>query len=95
MTRYLLCEDVILNQTTDQTTYVRQGINEQTLDKQFSDLRFQAPDHDKMIGQRHCPYDHELVWNEYLENFNMIYPRDEDSDPYKKKTVDIYKKNHK
>ena len=59
MTRYLLCQDVILNQMTDQTNYVRQGNNEQMLDKQISN--FQAPDHDKIIGQGHDLYDPKLV----------------------------------
>ena len=40
---------------TDQTNYVRQCSNEQMLDKQISDLRFQATDHDKIIGERHDP----------------------------------------
>ena len=31
------------------------------LDKLISDLIFQAPDHDKIIAQRHDPYDPELV----------------------------------
>ena len=37
-TRYLLCQYVIFNQMTNQTTYVRQGSNEQMISKQFNDL---------------------------------------------------------
>ena len=59
--RYLLCQDVIFNQTTDQINFVRQSRNEQILCKQISDLWFQAPDHDQIKGQRHDPYDHEKV----------------------------------
>ena len=65
MTRYLVCQDVSFNQITDQTNYVRPGSNEQMLDKEISDLRFQDPDYDKIIGQRHDLYDPESVQNEY------------------------------
>ena len=66
MTRYLLCQDGIFNQMTDHTNYVKQGNNDQILDKQIIDLRFQAPDHDNIIGPRYDLYDPELVQKEYL-----------------------------
>ena len=52
-TRYLLCQDVIFHEMTDQTNYDRQGRNEQTPGKQINDLWFQAPDHNHIIGQIH------------------------------------------
>ena len=60
-TRYLLCQDVIFNQITDLSNYVRLGRNEQTPGKQISDLWFQAPGHDQIIYQRHDYYHPELV----------------------------------
>ena len=61
MTRYLLCQDVIFNKMTDKLTMLGKVVMKQKLDKQINDFRFQAPDHDKIIGQRHDPYDPELV----------------------------------
>ena len=54
-------------QSDDRPNYVRQGSNELMLDKQISDLRLQAPDHDKIMGQRHDPYEPETVQNKYLK----------------------------
>ena len=54
-----------------------------TLDKQISDLRFQAPDHYKVIGHGNDLYDSTLVQNEYLKHFNMTCSRDKVSDVYK------------
>ena len=48
-TRYLLCQDVIFNQMTDQANCVRQGRNKQMPGKRISDLWLQAADHVQTI----------------------------------------------
>ena len=62
VTSYLLCKDVIFNW--------------QMLDKQISDLGFQALNCDKIIGQGHDLCHPKLVQNEYLKTFNMTYSID-------------------
>ena len=70
-TRYLLCKDLIFNQMTDQTYYVRQNRTELKLY------------YDQIIGQKHDSYDPESVQTEYLEKLVMTYLQDKDSYPCK------------
>ena len=74
---------------TDQTNYIRQGRNGQMPNKWISDLWFQAPDHDQIIGHRHDSHDFALVQIEYLGNLNMTGPMAKDSDPYKREDYRI------
>ena len=81
-TRCLLCQDLIFNQVTCKTNYIRQGRNGQTQDKWVSDLWFKAPEHDEEIGQGH---NFEIIQDEYLRNLDMIDPLGEGSEPYQMK----------
>ena len=63
------------------------------LDKQISDLIFQASDDDKMIVQRHDPHEPELAQDGFLKNHDITEVKIVTL--INRKTIDIYKRNKK
>ena len=75
---------------TDYTNYAGQGRKEQMSDKWTSDLLFQAPDCDQLIGQRKDSHDFDIVQNEYLKHLIWQVPWMKVVTPINENAIDIY-----
>ena len=66
----ICCAELMFNQMTYQTSYVRQNRTELKLN------------YDQMTSQRPDSHDPEPIQNMHLEILDMMHPQDKDCDPY-------------